>query len=398
MILYGIESYSTVLWLKKSLIPKTYPWKEINNESYIKIVENCRKRIRNPNKNRLIYQTDYLVVARKLKELSQPVNLNSFPGAILAFGLNASYKYSEGGADMQAIEEYCTKIIDENGRFHKDISKIEECMIGFTLIDLFIATGNAKYRVASEYIYDYLKTTHPRSEDNCLPYKKDNPNQLLIDTTGMICPFLAKFGKIFNKPLATSMAVRQLTQFLKFGIDKETKIPFHAYSGMTKKGYGLLGWTRGIGWLAVGLVDTIYYLSDDVMERRELVDNFSELISQVAIYQEENGNWPWALTIPGSRIDTSGTSMIAYSIERGLELGILDIVYSKVSEKALSGILAVTNNNGEVGEAITDCQGVGHHPAFFGSAAWAQGTTAALYSLILKRSQGYLKKSINHNE
>lgn len=314
----------------------------------------------------------------------RPEDPNFWPTASLAFGVQAAMI---SGADETGLPEllaYCDSLIDETGSFRRQVTSVDQCMIGYTLLELHERGHGPRYRIAADNLADFLLHKHPRSRTLCIPYRRGAPETMLVDTLGMICPFLARYGNAFSSPEAVELAVRQLEEFLCYGIDTKTGLPFHAYRTGGTGGYGTLGWSRGAGWLAIGLAETLRHLPSGTSRHGKLSEALNALTRAVVPYQND-GLWSWAMLIPNGAIDTSGSAMIAYAIEVGTELGAVAPSYSRISEQALNGILKYTDENGIVGQALAECQGVGHYPNLFGSAPWTQGPTLALAAMIKHR-------------
>jgi len=307
-----------------------------------------------------------------------------FSHALLLIGLLESLSNKE--ADLMSIEEWCNKIIDSEGQLRNQIRFIDECTIGYAFCELYNRTHSDKYRRAANQLANYLLQEYPRNDNGTLPYFRQHPEVMLIDDK-IVSAFLVRYGEQFGVPEATYLGVNQLLEFLRFGIDTESGLPWHAYTFSDSRTMGQLGWLRGIGWLSIGLSNTLKYLPKDHPHYKELNDGFLALLSTVRGYQESGKCWNWAIKNTLAHEDTSGTAMIGYAIENAIASGIIDKSWTSVSENALAAVLRQTRRNGAVDCALADCQGVGHYANHFGPSNFAQGPTTALYSLVLRRIQ-----------
>ena len=197
----------------------------------------------------------------------------------------------------------------------------------------------------------------------------------------------SRYGKVLNVPQAIDLSIKQLKEFISRAIDPVTYLPFHGYREKKEGGLGIAGWTRGVGWFSIGLTDTLAHLPKDNDNYAVLSQQLNLLVSAVSQHQTENGCWKWAMTFPQAKIDTSGSAMIGYSIERGIEIDILDPDLSQISEHALKGIMKETNPRGVIGHALADCNGLGLYANYFKPAKWAQGPATALCAMILKKTK-----------
>ena len=113
---------------------------------------------------------------------------------------------------------------------------------GTTVLYLAGKTGDNRYiRVADEFA-SYL-AQRSRVEGGTVAYRN---KERLVDTLGMVCPFLAEYGCCRKKPEAVELAVRQITDYLKFGIDARSGLLFHGYNPAdSNRPVGVVGWGRG---------------------------------------------------------------------------------------------------------------------------------------------------------
>lgn len=66
---------------------------------------------------------------------------------------------------------------------------------------------------------------------------------LLVDSLGMLCPFLAGYGRDFQDRDAVALARTQLLRFVELNLDSDSRLPFHGYFA----GGGLIGSGRTVG-------------------------------------------------------------------------------------------------------------------------------------------------------
>lgn len=309
-----------------------------------------------------------------------------FAGSIAVMGPTVCFEELGNVDDRKVIKDYIDSRISSSGKVRGGLVTVDQCMLGWPIIDLYLATGEQKYAKAAHEMYDYLCFIAHNSRDGMIIYREDIPDYRLVDTLGMACPFLYYYGEVFDVPEAKRLSVLMLREFFNHAIEVKSGLPFHAYNINGKKPSGLLGWTRGVGWLMLGTIDTLQYMPANSVDRSMLVAYYRRLTDAVLIWQQANGCWSWAMNVPGTQLDTSGTAMIAYSIERAVHIGILEDKYLKVVDRALLGLVKETRDDGLVDHALAECGGVGIYPQMYDTAAWAQGPTLALVSLVSTRS------------
>ena len=84
-----------------------------------------------------------------------------------------------------------------------------------------------------------------------------------------------------------------------------------------------------------------------------LEDAFVDLINSMLKYQDESGMWYQVVNYGGMKnnyLETSGSSIMAYSLLKGVRLGFLPEEYRKYGEKAIDGICNkyLENKDGEL--------------------------------------------------
>ena len=222
----------------------------------------------------------------------------------------------------------------------------------------------------AEYILDY-----PRDEVGSLPYRANHQNgHIYVDGIGMICPFLYEYGSFFDKDECIELAVKQIVNFLAYGMDGSTGLPYHGYTMQTTCKYGIIGWGRSVGWLLRGMTGCM--VTKYGLER--LKDSLIKLMDTVIVYQRKDGYFSWQLQAVDGPADTSATGMICAALKRGIELGIL--TDAKYEQTLCAGGNAIEKSirNGRVYDCSGECEGFGQYPQRYGAYPWALGPTLML--------------------
>lgn len=303
-----------------------------------------------------------------------------WPHALLATSIEHSYNNSQNPEDLHCLISYYKKWI-KNGFKYKHL---DHTMNGYTMIFVFEKTNNKEFEDRINELANWLIHTHPRDSNGSLPYRNNGKEVILVDGLGMVCPFLCRYGKVFNKPEATDLAVIQLINFLNFGMHDDLYLPYHAFKASTKLRMGIVGWGRGVGWLLIGLVDSLENIDKNHDSYLFLKNSFVKLVFNVLSYQRQDGYFSWQLETNEGPKDTSTTSMISYSIIKGLELGFIE--ENTVQKQLQLSIIALleSTSNGIVNDCSAECKGVGMYPQKFGNFPWAQGPTLSTISLVNK--------------
>ena len=104
-------------------------------------------------------------------------------------------------------------------------------------------------------------------------------------------------------------------------------------------------WLRASGWYAMALLDTLDKIDNSDhkydAECKMLEDAFVDLINSMLKYQDESGMWYQVVNYGGMKdnyLETSGSSIMAYALLKGVRLGFLPESYRAYGEKAFHGI------------------------------------------------------------
>lgn len=298
-----------------------------------------------------------------------------WPNGLLATSLEWSYRKNGNKSNLSSLRKYYNNWIKKG----VPIKNTDYAINGYSLIYLYNKTNNKKYLKTITLLIDYLKS-EKKTEIGSIPYRRNNPNQVFVDSLGMICPFLCRYGKTFNDHDSMELGITQLSNFLDKGMDKESHLPYHGYDSLNNVKLGIIGWGRAIGWLLIGLIDSLEFIPNSHEKYQFLCDEVKNIVENVVKYQDESGNFTWQITAKEGYIDTSSTSMICYAIRRGIMLGILQESYLENTKLALDALHKNTVN-GEVINCSAECRGLGMYPQIYSSYPWAQGPTTSLAAI-----------------
>lgn len=300
---------------------------------------------------------------------------------LVAVGPMTYYQVTHDHGVLADIEKHIDTLIDKNGDFKKPVTFVDQCAIGAVLCDLYETTKKERYKTAAGHLASYLCS---QMNEGQIPYRHSFPEYMLIDTLGMTCEFLTHFANLTKRHDYADVATTQLIDFFENGIDDKTNLAFHAYRVGEVGGSGVLGWCRGEGWMLLGLVGTLEHLDKQHPAYPRLRSMLSESVSALERYQEPEGCWKWAVNVEGARIDTSGSAMVAFAIQRAIVAGVLDRKWERVTKKALSGLMAFTSRDGVLMGALKDVNWVGDYPQVYTTSVRSQGPAVGLAALLMR--------------
>jgi rhamnogalacturonyl hydrolase YesR len=317
-----------------------------------------------------------------------PLDCINWPSGLLTQALVAYY-WNNLNAEISlvikhALIKYYQRFIKSKQGFYY----LDNAQAGYALIDLHQITEEEVYKTVLDDLAAFLKE-HPVDEEGSLPYRPrqseyDNGHlHIYADGLGMACPFLARYGHTYGDPGAIALAVKQILNFCKNGMDSRTGLPYHGYDFKSKISHGIIGWGRACGWLMIGMVECLIYMDQETSEFEEIKQYFRHLVDKVEAYQRDDGLYPWLLTAKEGHFDTSATAMISYAIARGLQYDLIISIHRSRMLRGRDALLAMAED-GLIYNCLAECGGFGIYPQIYDAYPWSLGPTLSLCSVQLR--------------
>ena len=338
----------------------------------------------------------YLIKRYLLRRNMAKEDLIFWPTGLLAAGLwtcreeliKGGQAESAGAAPESAETQRMIKMI-ENAlaayyeRWQKKsmpLQVLDDLLSGEVLLHAFSETEKTSMKnilgLSREGLFDALErfaaygANQPTDGAGSFYYRPAHGNTaVFVDGIGLACPYLYQYGETFGKTEYRELAVRQIVNFLSYGMDGGTGLPYHGYDMTDGCKHGIIGWGRAVGWLLRGMVGC---LSSDY-GRQRLETPYRELVKAVLPWQRPDGYFSWQLQALEGPADTSATGMICSAIRQGMEMGVLS---GEDCEKALSAgkrALEKSVRDGRVYHCSGECEGFSCYPQKYGEYPWALG-------------------------
>ena len=282
-------------------------------------------------------------------------------------GLKGGWNYIDGCMILALLEIYSAtgekKYYDFadafiNHRVHEDGTidgyEVEEYNIdnvnaGKTLFSLYELNGKEKYRKAIDLIYSQVQT-QPRTEEGNFWHKKIYPHQVCLDGMYMGQPFYMEYETKFNNKKNYADIFCQFANVVKYLRDEETGLYYHGYDASKsvfwcdkETGLSQNFWLRALGWYSMALLDTLYKCEPTGYEAEyeNLKKVYVDMMDSMLKFQHESGLW-YQLPALGDKepnyLETSGSSIMAYCLLKGVRLGFLPESYREYGLKAFHGV------------------------------------------------------------
>jgi rhamnogalacturonyl hydrolase YesR len=245
---------------------------------------------------------------------------------------------------LDFIKRQMSPLVDEDGNFgDATLDSLDNIMPGNMLVGLYEHTGEERYRRAATTIR-HAFDDYPRNPDGGFWHAKHLTGEMWIDGVFMGQMCLIRYGSIVgDTEYCFDEAVHQITVFAKHCLKGESGLYLHAWAaqpelprvrpGNTERwadpatGLSSEVWSEGLGWYALVLAETLAALPEKHSRRAEVVDIFARLArGLVATQDPATGGW-FQVVDQGNRpdnwIDSSGTAMFTYALQRGIEIDLL---------------------------------------------------------------------------
>ena len=120
--------------------------------------------------------------------------------------------------------------------------------------------------------------------------------------------------------------------------------------------FGPFHWGRGNGFAALGLTESLTYLPKNHPGRDLVLNMYKKLMEALKPLQEPSGMYGQLIDFSGSYHEFTSTSMIGYSMARGIRLGWIDNSYI---ETVLAAWIGIKERIDKKGNIVDGCTGSG---------------------------------------
>lgn len=205
---------------------------------------------------------------------------------------------------------------------------LENISGGRNLFTLWRITDNERYRLGFEKLWYEQLVRHPRIPNGNFWHKSVSHDQIRLEDTYMVLPFMAEYARYHQKRGVAEDIRRQYTDIKKIMRDPVTGLYYHGYDDTytmlwADKITGLSSefWLYSISQLCAALADTCEILPEDIILREQLnrlladLSGFSRsdgMLLQLPSHPEIEKNYP----------ETAGSLLFAYAALKAARLGI----------------------------------------------------------------------------
>lgn len=320
-----------------------------------------------------------LIIIDILKGNYKKTAIQHWQQAALLLGLTQYVKKTNDEKARKRIDAFVSTIFDSSGNWKIAPKEVDSVILAYAFLQIDWLPQE-KYRSAYDFCYQLILNL--KGEDGTIAYRKHNPDSRYVDTIGFICPFLVRYGVTFKNEEALNLAVQQITTYNQFGMLHQQFVPCHTYNVTTKLPSGLYGWGRGLGWYAIGLIDSWNAMPEHHQHKKILTEAVVSFAKMALQFQTVNGSWKWQILHNKSQSDSSTTATLAWFLSNAATIPELNDTATIARDKALNYLKSVTRRTGAIDFSQGDTKGIGVYSQEFD---------------ILPFTEGFCLRTINYN-
>lgn len=271
---------------------------------------------------------------------------------------------------LEYIKKYIDNFLDEDGNYRGgELTNLDNFMTGSTFCTLYGRTGEEKYKKAALQILKAV-ATYP-SSDGQFWHGNRSPN-MWVDGVFMMQMFLIRCAQYVGEAeYCYDIACRNIITAARH-LQRPDGLVLHAWTTEPEKtvwadkrtGLSPEVWSEGMGWYTLVVPELLALLPKSHPSYNQVLDIYQKMCKGLKNVQDEKtGGWFMVVdkgNNPLNFIDPSGTAMFTYSVQRGVQLGLLKPKeYASVAQRGYQSLFpfVVVNSRGLL-DVIGACDGV----------------------------------------
>lgn len=258
---------------------------------------------------------------------------------------------------MDYMKTLVDHFVDSQGKFKgSSLNNLDDFMTGTAVVAMYDYTHEERYKIAATQMRRAFDA-YPRT-DGQFWHNTAGP-VMWIDGVFMGQMFTLRYdASIGDSASCYGEAAKQILTCAKHSQKGDSGLYFHAWTtdfvknkwAAPESGTSPEVWSEGLGWYSLVLVEALGVLPKDHPDRAALEDIYRRLAAGLKRTQDsQSGGWFMVVDKgdqPGNWIDPSGTGMFIYTLQRGIELGLLDKKeYAPLVERAYRKLLEFASVN-----------------------------------------------------
>lgn len=306
-------------------------------------------------------------------------------GVILK-GMEGIWNATGDGSWFNYIQKSMDFYVGEDGSikgYRPDEFNIDHINNGKLILLLYRVTGKEKYKKAADLLRGQLKT-HPRTTEGGFWHKKIYPSQMWLDGLYMGQPFYAEYAMLFHEDTAFNDIARQFILMERHARNPRTGLLYHGWDESRqqkwadkKTGLSQNFWGRALGWFGMAMVDALDFFPEKHKGKDSIIGILNRFANAIIKVQDlKAGLWYDVVdkkSEPRNYPEASASSMLVYTLAKGVRKGYLPSSFFANAKKGYEGILKqfIKSENGQANlHGTVSVSGLGGNPYRDGSFAY----------------------------
>lgn len=302
------------------------------------------------------------VMTRYPSAVTIPFKPWCYPQGYFLMGLDKLWQVTGDTKYYNYILNWANEMVRPDGSLvYFSGRSMDDMMAGAVIVWAYRYTGEEKFKKAADFIrksYD----SYPRTSDGIFWHGRGTVGQIWVDGVFMGQMFLTKYGYyIGDSKYCFDEAARQLIGMHQHLMKENSGLLYHgwdedkdAHWANLSTGMSSEVWSEGLGWYALILVETLEIFPKKHPQYQKIVDITRNLMQGLKDNQDVNSGLWYQIVDKGNRFDnwqeTSGSGMFIYSMQRAIELGIIqEKEYANCIKRGYIGLLSKVRINKDDG-------------------------------------------------
>lgn len=269
----------------------------------------------------------------------------------------------------QSLHKVTGSFVNDDGsitRYNPKNHSVDNIAPGRAVLALYKQTKEEKYKAAAKRLRDSMYD-HPKTSEGAFWHKRKYTHQLWLDGVYMAMPFLAEYALMFEQGNDLKHSLEEVAKEFeltrKYLKDEATGYYYHGWDEKKRQnwadpetGVSPEFWGRGMGWLAMAIVDVLAIIPEQYKDVRQPI---VELAKEVAValqrsQDKDTGTWWQVMDKPthvGNYRESSATAMFVYFLATSVDKAYIDASYQDVTMKGYQGLVdefTLIHANGEI--------------------------------------------------
>ena len=197
-------------------------------------------------------------------------------------------------------------------------ASVNDGLLGYAAVEVFGGDPQPERLAYAQSLADWLMAGAPRLPNGTLTHIGDT---VWDDTLLGTVPLLVAMSQATGEAAYAEEAYRQLSWHAQLLQDPATGLYHHAWSEGEQRLIGPQFWGRGNGWVMLATVTALAAMPANHPLRPALLAGFQRHAAALAAVQAPDGRWHTVVDQPDTYLETSGTALIGYGLERGVQAG-----------------------------------------------------------------------------